>query len=202
MRVSIGVDPDSTTTALATVVVDDLGRILLHDVAIIRTESFDLCAVGLGISDYLERTGTLLGGLIPGGSLEDVDPVLLTVEEPQIYAGVRTKPQDIAKLGMVTGAVMGASSASDHLLILDSITVLPAKWKGQLPKRVSQARSWRKLDIPCDVAGKDERAYCVPNLLGSPLSLVAERKKILKSDWRHLGDALGIALWRLEQKTA
>ena len=77
----------------------------------------------------------------------------------------------------------------------------PGEWKGQVPKQINQMRAFKKLGIPAQTRGKKETGYCVPDLkhlchihadqiVQGPLNL---------GDWKHVGDAVGLALWAREK---
>jgi len=71
---------------------------------------------------------------------QSFDPPNLVLEVPEIYPGVRKEdPNDLIQLAGVLGAICGYVRGSvvwcPH----------PKQWKGQLPKKVSQARVEGKL---------------------------------------------------------
>ncbi len=72
----------------------------------------------------------------------------------------------------------------------------PALWKGQVPKHVKQSRAFTKLRIPYEIKGNvtTGSAYCVPDLDHHKYSSV-KQGKLNPGDWKHVGDAVGLALW-------
>lgn len=69
---------------------------------------------------------------------------------------------------------------------------LPSQWKGSVPKEIHQARVLRKVGIE----PKKGAGYCYP---ADPK--VLKRWGFPKGSWKHLSDAIGLALWGLEQDT-
>lgn len=99
----------------------------------------------------------------------------LAVEMQHFAPGQKARPQDIARLTLISGAALGAILADRYL------APLPVQWKGSVPKKIHHARiarhlGWELRDgVPADPA---VRALC-------------ERE----TDWKHALDAIGLALW-------
>lgn len=63
----------------------------------------------------------------------------LVIERPQDYSGPQriADPQDLADLTLVVGAIVGACEP----LFMEVWDVLPARWKGQVPKEIMHDRA-------------------------------------------------------------
>ncbi len=191
-RLSIGVDPDLHATAMALVRGVEGGLAQVQAVHVFRGEKtfkghdaiLDMIDELLMVPDVLHHWG--------------VDPqaiVRVAIERPSLVrrVGVRkhARPDDIVNLTMVAGAAAFSLQAS-----LDRGTLFlphPSEWKGQVPKRVHQARMWRSLHVTYELRGSDTNGYVVP--MGLLQSCNIERD----SEWKHASDAVGLALWGLEQ---
>lgn len=100
----------------------------------------------------------------------------IVMEYPQIYrhgAGADVDPDDVLALVLVVGHVWGACHAMDGN---DVSLVRPAAWKGQVPKRIMNARIVATLDVT-------ERDLVERNV---------------KSNHNAL-DAVGVGLWALRR---
>jgi hypothetical protein len=81
-------------------------------------------------------------------------------ETPQLRArGQGAKPEDLFKLSMAVGAVVGALNA----WMLEAVKI--TSWKGQLPKEITHEHMWR-------VLSEDEAATLNACLATEPKSLV------------------------------
>lgn len=124
------------------------------------------------------------------------------VEGQQIYQGVRQRPDDILRLSQVAG---GGAGIASHLCGATRLLMpRPQEWKGSVPKPIHQARvlerlGWpyeRKGPAPKRTMGKVEHSgYCVPTSVPSDVALYDVRP----SDWKHIVDAIGLALWGVDQ---
>ena len=108
----------------------------------------------------------------------------ITVEGQQIYRGegATKNPASLLPVAVVAGAAALAAlqAAPDAPLWIP----LPREWKGNVPKKINQGRSWTALGVCYTVRGGKE-PYCVPALPGVD---------IRPGDWKHAGDAVGLAL--------
>jgi hypothetical protein len=99
-------------------------------------------------------------------------PVTLVCEIPQVYRRGKCNPADLIELAGVVGACVG------QLNVLSCEGVLPAAWKGQVPKRIHQKRILGRLG--------PEEAKVVTSIMPEGL--------------RHNAiDAVGIGLWKLQR---
>ena len=132
------------------------------------------CGVAVFRDTKLERAAYVESG---GGPLQLRDavkhwlaltePARLVVEKPQVYQARLQKgdPNDLIDLAVVVGTML--------TILPDSETVLPARWKGQVPKEIMNVRVMSKL------APAEEARVSWP-----------------KARLRHnVIDAIGIGLW-------
>lgn len=119
--------------------------------------------------------------------LEDhVPPDIVCVEGQSLNHTRHKRPDDIIKLAQVAGMV-----AMRCRMQFPSARILfpsPQEWTGSVPKGVRQARMYTKLDWGYDMCAGGK--YAVPR--NAPFSLT-------KTQWKHAGDALGLAQWAIEQ---
>lgn len=120
------------------------------------------------------------------------DVVVVEGQEISYTARSGGNPRSILFLATTAGGWL--SQASD-LATGKVLFPTPQKWKGTVPKRIHQSRIYKKLGIPSEVVGKDKNAYARP--VSTPDVLGAN--ELNKADWKHVGDAAGLALWGLEQ---
>jgi len=102
----------------------------------------------------------------------------LVVEGQEIYRpGVGAPPRSILPLTLISGAVIGLVGAAT------SFCPAPKTWKGQVPKEVHHKRVLKKLGL---ASAQDLAPYFM-------------RRTPLASEWQHVLDACGLALWGKEQ---
>lgn len=175
----IGVDPDTQTPAVA--VIDKEGQ----PNKIWVGKSGKPKAVGLHavrrwcnqIDEEVELR-VLLG-------LRSV--IAIEVPEVSYTAKMGRNPRDLMPLGMISSAFAcyfqtDRSSSSPRPILFP----YPSQWKGQVPKAVHQARIYTRLGWEYKRHGGDKTGYCAP---------IHDRFGIKQGDWKHAGDALGLALW-------
>lgn len=109
------------------------------------------------------------------------------VESQELHRMHRSAPKDILRLAQVAGAILGVLGET----FLDVRLVSPQVWKGQVPKEIHQARVCRKLGWAFDT----HPDYVVPARAHWDGFSVSKA-----SDWKHLMDAVGLALWGTEKK--
>lgn len=100
----------------------------------------------------------------------------LAVEKPQVYPQSPVPPNDLITLAMKAGRYVGAFDGPG----LETVTVLPHEWKGNIPKDICEARIRRALAIP-------------------ELSVATDAEmEVPKSLRNNMWDAIGIGLfvWR------
>lgn len=119
-------------------------------------------------------------------------PQIIVVEGQQIYARSRAKPDSILQLAQVAGAAVAAMRIK-----FPSAQVLiprPGEWKGDVPKRIHQARLWNRLGVEYESRGTPAAGYAVPKGLSCEGA-----GKVKRADWKHLADAVGLAEWGLRR---
>jgi hypothetical protein len=133
-----------------------------------------LCS-GVAVFDAGMLTYAIDAG-VPGGFWPAVET--LVVEIPEVYPGTHEEdPNDLIKVAVCAGRwieVMKESAARSGV----SLTVAdphPRQWKGQVPKRIHNARVLEKLK-PAELA-------LVP--------------KLAKTRLHNVIDAIGLGLWKL-----
>jgi hypothetical protein len=176
----IGVDPDKDTPAFASVLIGS-------------DHSLRVLGVGLG-GEKPTIANAVLHHILWDGNLllrdedfSDPTPARCFIESPEaVYTkGKGIRVQDIVDLARRAGE-MAASIYSLGITEIDYIS--PAQWKGQVPKDISQARICTRLGWPYEkMAG-----YARPT---TGFSNVSGTEALKKSDWKHVLDAIGIALW-------
>lgn len=133
---------------------------MLHDAYLVRT----ICE-----SKDLEKA--VANMLI---ALEGIGEGRLVIELPQVYRGfskAKGDPNDLIKLAVLVGAIVGSKEWSSVRL------VHPSVWKGQVDKKVTQARCREILSIE-------------------------ELAKVLDSKKHDVWDAIGLGLWSLDRKVS
>lgn len=118
----------------------------------------------------------------------------VTVEAQKVYRGKTKNPQDIVVLAAAAGVVLHA--ACNRWPGASSYFPLPQDWKGGTPKRIHQARILKRLGVPCTSKGTKNTGYCVPHWPEGKEPMGAD--KLNMSDWKHVVDAIGIAMWGQE----
>ena len=182
MSLVLGIDPDLDTTAYAAA---RDGRI--ECVGVVRV-----------------KKGRGLEGLVTElcAHMDNVPADLIVVEGQQIYQGMRQRPDDILRLAQFAGVAAGLAAAQSGCFRV--LMPRPQEWKGSVPKPIHQARvltrlGWayeQKGPPPKRRAGKMEHAgYCVPTNVPRDVDLYDVRP----SDWKHIVDAIGLALWGVDQ---
>lgn len=171
---TIGIDPD------------------LHDLAIAGWDNGPRSAHVIHVPRRKGRTGQLaVLDMIEAMRLEypfldkDHEVEIVAVEAQTLQReGIKQhkRPQDIVILGNVAGAVLGSlSNAGYHRILFPT----PEEWKGQLPKRVMQARLYKELGW-----GFEQKPdYAIPKEVPHQFAHITD------TQWKHVGDALLLARW-------
>lgn len=111
---------------------------------------------------------------------------LAVVESQTLYPGI--DPDDITKLSHVAGAAVGQIRLLKPQLRVAFPT--PGDWKGQTPKAISHMRSYAHYGV---MATKGE-TFAVPQGCAK-ITAVDGYAKMRKGDWKHVGCAIGLALY-------
>lgn len=167
--VVIGIDPDSKTTAWAAV------------------RGSEVRAVGVFNTKKSSSSMATARLLQPG--IEQMmrvwQPDLVVVEGQQFHYGGTARPSDIILLAQIAGAIAGMVLAARPVKVT---MPTPSDWKGQTKKHINQARTFAHYGILSAVgAGYSYPTGC------KTISRVAGAGALNKSDWKHVGDALGLA---------
>jgi hypothetical protein len=121
-------------------------------------------------------------------SLMSIIPDLVAIEGQEFHHGGKAPPADIIKLAQVAGGLVGIfavqSPRSRQALLI------PSEWKGQTPKPINQRRTFQHYGIMCSEAA----GYCYPSGCAK-IAKVQGAQLLNRGDWKHVGDALGIALY-------
>lgn len=190
----IGVDPDLHRTGIAAIVKDVSGRPVLLRTGVAEVHRKH---VGLDACARMARGVVLALNELFGDQwwpkCGDFPRIFLAVEGQQKYmgeGGKKSNPEDLIRLGHVTGAAAAWEPPMQYFGRMGRRIVIPSKWKGQVPKDICQARAFQRLGIPFVT---QDAGYCVPtyNIGTTPVVL----HNHLKSEWKHIGDAVALALW-------
>jgi len=123
-------------------------------------------------------------------SLARLEPDILVCEGQEIHRGSSAPPGDILTLGVSGGLLAGVFAQA---LLPDKVLLpKPSQWKGRVPKAVHQASICRRLDW----AYSKRSGYCVPD---PPRGSAVRESPINPGDWKHVLDAVGLALHGLSQ---
>lgn len=167
--ICLGIDPDSKYIALA-----------VGDAEIIQ----GVCSfkVPQGRMEMIK----ILPQIIPAFMEEQYGlplwPPIIIIEGQRIYPQSKVRPNDLIKLAHLAGAAAGVCASlypGSRILIPE-----PKDWKGSVPKHIHQARLYKKLGW----GYKQTKDYAYPEhpTVG---------KKLLKGEWKHVGDAIGLMQW-------
>jgi len=175
--ISIGIDPDVHTCAVACLIEHDDGREI--SVSIIRNHQGKGREAALQMAEKVKEEF---------GKHPAMEAHVLTVEGQDVrYTGKTShaNPQDVCNLSLITGAAYACIPA------VVKYSPLPREWKGTVLKHIKQCRILDHLGIPYTMAG-GTHPYPVP--------INFERYcvgKVNATDWKDLTDALGLAAWGL-----
>jgi len=171
----LGIDPDLHNTGIATLLGSQVREVAVARVSR-RLKGRDAV---LAMVDSIASTVGLL-----------TDAVELVVVEGQvIYLGKTKNPMSILHLAQVAGGALRSGFARSKLL------PEPREWKGSVPKQIHQARVLTELGWAFERRGTVKDGYCVPTSAPNVFGAGALRP----SDWKHVTDAIGLALWGYEK---
>lgn len=128
---------------------------------------------------------------------EQVGCVAIESQELAYSAAAGVPPGDVALIADVSGA---ATSFGIILWKCPMLRPAPQAWKGSRPKQVHQMHicDLQKWEYTKHGGKKQSRAYVVPKFPdGYPPVLGVE--PLLQSDWKHVMDAIGLALYAKER---
>lgn len=171
----IGIDPDTKSTAVAVATKHKLLAVVVIKPSKQHEDDTPAVAMARALWQQLPNVFKLYGTVSA-----------VVVEGQQIRHDASAPPADILQLALVAGACVGIAGG----LHIPLLVPLPHDWKGNTPKPINQMRTFRAFGLPAEQRSE----YCVP--LDSPaLQSVQGYQDVTISDWKHLGDAAGLALW-------
>lgn len=166
-QVVLGYDPDTKTPAYAVVTLTEILEVGIFPA--------DLRKLSVGMQSVLDR----------------LKPSLAVVEGQQIYEGSKVRPNDIMHLAQHAGIAVGLIAA--FLPTANLLWPEPMEWKKQQPKKVNQGRTFTHYGIGYTLSLGTE-PYCYPSGCAKA-GRIAGAGKLRNSDWKHVADAAGLALY-------
>jgi len=179
-----GIDPDTSTCAVGFVDVWKVGNQLhgrIHNGWVEKptlTSTYVKCHhLGFRLDPVLQMKLSTCDGM--------------AIEGQDVIRGHTKNPADIIKLAQVAGfwAAQRRGNATVHV-------PEPKEWKGQVPKGVHHKRLCAMLGLRSKTMGGKHPYECPLNDDGTPR--VNLGNGIVPSDWKHLLDAFGLAIWLAE----
>ena len=170
----IGIDPDVSCLTIATVDRDGL---------LMQMQAFKSKQTGImAIKDIIQQVALTVK--VPS----DVRAIAIEGQEIVYTALHGYNPRSLLPLAHMAGAMHGvcASACPATPIFIPP----PAKWKGQVPKDIHQARILKRLGVKYRKMG-GKSPYCVPEC--------ADRFDLNPGDWKHAMDSWGLAVWAREQ---
>lgn len=184
MKIALGFDPDLKATAGAVVALDDKGELTIVDTQLftppVKLKGQQASAAMCAELSVKARSWTM--------GMEY--PVHHIVAEGQQVHRATKNWDSITALGPISGACLAATIPAIGGKGLRASIPTPREWTGGIPKHVRQARMWTALGEKYEVRGSGDGRYAVP------MSPEARRGHNV-GDWKHLGDAVGLAIWGL-----
>jgi hypothetical protein len=180
MPVCLGIDPDSQYIAMA---IGSAETVL------------GVCSIkvpGAGKGGFMAMVKALnlaIPAFVLSHDLDPLWPSKIIIEGQKIYAGEQAQPNDLIKLAQLAGISAGICSSlypSKQIIIPQ-----PREWKGSVPKRIHQARLYKKLGW----GYKQTKTYAYP--INPTVG-----KELNRGDWKHVGDAIGLMQWGAGLDTA
>lgn len=114
------------------------------------------------------------------------------VERPHIAGRTHARPDDLLALSLAAGGAGAVLQALGAIHPQGLFLPTPGAWKGQVPKHIQQARTCRRLGWEPEIRATGRGRYCVPHGLAQGVWGVVDLRT---SDWKHVMDAVGLALW-------
>ena len=193
----IGCDPDTQRTAWAAVAdyhLSGLPRVL--SVGLTKSDK------GLKGRDAVKSMILRMCGPCEARPLDTGVPqaVRIAVEAQEIAysAGQGVSPRSVAMLGPISGAAIACACRWWDVEAVEYPS--PQAWKGSVPKAIHHARIAGKIGMAYKLHG-GERGYAGPNGPDAWRSgnVPAGVQFLNNSDWKHVMDAIGLALWCKEE---
>ncbi len=182
----IGIDPDLHNTGLA-LLNGDTGEVIEVKCVSSSGKKEEEAVIAMARALRFEW--------FPGYTYLDT-PSTVVIEAQEIYAGGGTKnPRNIMHLAQVAGAAIAIAIRITTGPKKNLWFPRPAEWKGQVPKRIHQARILKRMKWDCQKVGTKDRGYCYPTMPNSDLA----REPLQKTQWKHVVDAIGLAQWGIKR---
>ncbi len=185
----IGCDPDTHACSFA--LVDDQDNVIELACCKVPDKLTGLDAVvamGHALSNFWLQYGHL-------------HSMAYAVEAQEVAYTARQKganPRSLILVANVAGMALQAGMRS--CLEVRPYMPYPSQWKGSVPKQIHQGRILDRLGCDFERVGKDpSTGYCRPT---SGTERWAGAEELNKGDWKHVVDAIGLALWAREKYLA
>ncbi|MCZ2418690.1 MAG: hypothetical protein LC123_02445 [Burkholderiales bacterium] len=168
----------------------------LHNsgIAVVRREGDSYRVVALAVAKVPRTITHDAAVLAMVDALPRVAPDYVVVEGQEAYrgrSGARAKPEDLIRLAHVAGAALRLYG--NHLDLTHKEIVLPKVWKKQTKKEWKHARICTALGW----ASEPRAGWALPT--GPEPERLEEEFNIYGKQWSHVLDAIGLAIWKLEQ---
>lgn len=180
---AFGIDPDLHNTSIVLLRAGARPRVLraivCHDDSLTGARAaVRMC--GLVATAIPNHFGDLLGG---------GESAVVVVEHMRVYGTAAYRARDLMLVQAVSGAAVGSAAACG----LPVLYPRPQEWKGEVPKRIHQARILSKLGLAYRTRGNQREGYCVPSSPWPGVRTGADEP------YKHLVDAAGLALYGLSE---
>ena len=180
----IGIDPDTKDTAVAAI---DYHNKIVGIWAIKRrdklTKEEGVVSMSVPINAFFKQV-----------AFTNIDHIAL--ESQEIYTGAgkyNTKNHaSMLILAQVTGIIL-SNLIRLEIWKEDISLVRPKTWKRSVPKPIHQKRTYEAMGL----LYREKNGYSIPVIDYDFLG----KKQLNPGDWKHAGDALGLALWASKQVT-
>jgi hypothetical protein len=116
------------------------------------------------------------------------EPFVAVVEGQKVYKDdKKSNPDSLITLARASG--IACSWIASNPACQDIVIALPQEWKGSKKKAAHQHHIWTSIGEHPRIHGKGNHAYCCPD----------EYRGMKPTKLKHLGDAIGLALWLKDQ---
>lgn len=197
MRFAIGIDPDTTATAIAIAEVKSRQVVAVY---VVRQKGKKDRQATLAMVEHFAEIFDDRDSKLPPGDLVDV----IAVEGQELYLNHNKKgdkkskgtqnPRSILWLAPISGAglmMLRLVSRSAELLF-----PAPGGWKGQTPKQVHHGRIGSKVGWEMVNVGSKETGYAYP---ANPTVMKPDcLEAINQADWKHVMDAVGLCFYGID----
>lgn len=189
----IGIDPDLHRTGVFVISEKD-GEIIAMSPKCLKVAG-DLKAEDAAVA-MARRLRTVFDDLAVTAELAGGAVVAVEGQEVSYTARSGKNPRSVLQLAWVSGAAVAAALSLPPSNRQRIYLWPPAKWKGSVPKQIHQARIYKQLGWEAKKVGKPDTGYCQP--VGDDVKDLEKKCDIKPGDWKHVGDAMGLALKAME----